>query len=542
MSEYDDLLGRYVPGYGNPRAKLGIVGEAPGFDEAKEGIPFVGTTGRMLAESLKEAGIDIDDCYRTNVFKHFPGAARFDSEEILKINTGHTVQEGLPQLWEEINLPSVNCWLAVGDLALQTLTGKHGIFTWRGSILPSIQGHKKVIGTVHPAALFKTKGDTDKSIIPWRFWYIIKQDIYRAVEDSEFPELRLPVRQHGICRSSLQLEKFLEKGIAESPRYNGHVLASVDIEASHNIPITISIAFNSHEALSIALFNVGSWSAPGAGLTTGERIRIWRMLFKFFSNKLIKFIGQNFKYDHEKIENTLGFTIGRNRLHADVGLMSHVVQPEFRIALEFLTSIYTREPYYKDEGKEFDLSKDPLEQLMIYNDKDSMVTYEIYEKLLQDLEDLGLVDFYFNYKNKLHDFYMAMERTGFMTDEKQRSFLWDKYVKMYNDMDAEMKEVTGYHINPNSVPDVKWLLSQVGLPERKDTGKETISLLYANHAKDDKQKVACRNTLRMRSARKTMSQYIGVLPDFDGRVRSSWRIAGTETDRSATHARTSCPS
>jgi DNA polymerase-1 len=280
---------------------------------------------------------------------------------------------------------------------------------------------------------------------------------------------------------------------------------------------------------------VGSWSAPGAGLTTGERLRIWRILGKFFSDPQVKFIGQNFKYDHEKIQNTLGFYIGRNRLHADVGLMSHTVQPEFRVALEFLTSIYTREPYYKDEGKEFDLARSPLEQLMIYNDKDAMVAYEIYEKLLLDLKELGIEDLYFKYKNRLHDFYMAMESTGFKTDEKQRHVMWDKYVDWYNKMGEEIKAATGYYINPNSVPDVKWLLSKVGLPERADTGKETISLLYANHAKTDAQKVACKNTLKMRSARKTMSQYIGVLPDFDGRVRSSWRIAGTETDRSATH-------
>lgn len=525
MPDFDDeRVGAYVGGYGNPHAALTIVGEAPGPDEAKEGIPFIGTTGKMLAETLAEAGVRIDDCYRTNVFKYHPPG----SDIRRAAETGHTITEGLPQLQAEIDSVNSNAILAVGDLALSTLTGKEGIFTWRGSILPTKDGKKKVIGTVHPASLFKRKGN-DQNAIPWRFWYIIKQDIYRAVEDSAFPELRLPIRQHRICRSSLDLERFLEK-------YKDKTLASVDIEAHHNIPITIAIAFNAEEAMSIALFNVGSWAVPGKGLSLNDRVRIWKILHKFFADTRIKFIGQNFKYDHEKLKWTLGFNIGHNRLHADVGMMSHVVQPEFRISLEFLTSIYTREQYYKAEGKEFEIGRHPLEQLMTYNCKDALVTYEIYEKLLKDLEELGLVDFYFNYKNELHDFYMDMERVGFRVDEKVRIQLWIKYVDMFNALMEEIKKETGYYINPNSVPDVKWLLFKIlGLPERKDTQDETLSLLYANHAKTDTKRVAIRNILRGRQCRKTMSTYLGAMPDFDGRMRCSWRIPGTETDRSATH-------
>jgi len=197
----DDLIGRYVPGYGNPRAELAIVGEAPGYNEALEGIPFVGTTGKMLEESLGEAGLSIHNCYRTNVFKYYPGDTRFESDAVLRINTGHTLTECLPQLQDELrvvgpNGTGPNAILAVGDLALQTLTGKEGIFTWRGSILETKTEPKiKVIPTVHPAALFKQKGG--KSAIPWRFWYIIKQDIYRAVEDSAFPELRVSIESVG---------------------------------------------------------------------------------------------------------------------------------------------------------------------------------------------------------------------------------------------------------------------------------------------------------------------------------------------------------
>lgn len=545
MSTLDDLIGTYVPGYGNIHAKLAIVGEAPGYNEAQAGIPFVGTTGKMLEESLMEAGLSISECYRTNVFKYYPGDTRFESDAILRINTGHTLAECLPQLWDELRTigptgNGPNAILAVGDLALQTLTGKEGIFTWRGSILETKTDPKiKVIPTVHPAALFKQKGG--KSAIPWRFWYIIKQDIYRAVEDSEFPELRLPIRQHRICRGSNELEKFLDKVVAETPKINGYIPLSTDIESYHNIPALIGFAPNATEAMSTPLFNLGSWKQghrlwqPGKGLSKNEYVRIWRIFANVFADKRFKFIGQNFKYDHEKIENTLGFYIGPGRLLADVGMMSHVIQPEFRIGLDFLTSIYTREPYYKEEGKEFDINRHPLEQWMTYNCKDCLVTFEIYEKLLVDLRALGLEDFYFNYKNELHDFYMAMERKGLKINETFRAEMFEKYIKMYNDHADEIKAATGYSIKPTP-HDAAWLLfKKLGLPERENTADETLSLLYANHAqKNEPAKVAIRNILRMRRIRLALGKTIGAIPDFDGRMRSTWRIPGTETDRSAT--------
>jgi len=294
--------------------------------------------------------------------------------------------------------------------------------------------------------------------------------------------------------------------------------------------------------MSIPLFNVGSWKEghklyqPGKGLSKNDYVRIWRLLTnRVFGNPLFRFIGQNFKYDHEKIENTLGMYIGPGRLHADVGMMSHVVQPEFRIALDFLTSIYTREPYYKEEGKEFDIHRHPLEQLMVYNCKDCLVTFEIYEKLLKDLQDMQLVDFYFNYKNKLHDFYMAMEKKGLRINETFRAEMFEKYIKMYNDHAEEIKQATGFYIKPTP-HDTKWLLfKKLGLPERDDTADETLSLLYANHAqKNEPAKIAIRNILRMRRIRLALGKTIGAIPDFDGRMRSTWRIPGTETDRSAT--------
>ena len=67
---------RPVPGEGNPRASIMLVGEAPGFYEDQQGRPFVGPAGQFLDELLKAAGYSRKDVYITNVVKHRPPGNR----------------------------------------------------------------------------------------------------------------------------------------------------------------------------------------------------------------------------------------------------------------------------------------------------------------------------------------------------------------------------------------------------------------------------------------------------------------------------------
>jgi len=60
-----------VMGDGPARARLVLLGEQPGDQEDKQGKPFVGPAGKLLAKALDDAGIDRADTYRTNVVKHF---------------------------------------------------------------------------------------------------------------------------------------------------------------------------------------------------------------------------------------------------------------------------------------------------------------------------------------------------------------------------------------------------------------------------------------------------------------------------------------
>lgn len=66
------VANRAVPGEGPADARVMFVGEAPGFNEDKQGRPFVGAAGRFLEELLAEAGLTRDEVFITNVVKHRP--------------------------------------------------------------------------------------------------------------------------------------------------------------------------------------------------------------------------------------------------------------------------------------------------------------------------------------------------------------------------------------------------------------------------------------------------------------------------------------
>jgi uracil-DNA glycosylase len=61
-----------VPGEGNPRTKILFIGEGPGFNEDKQGRPFVGPSGQLLEDLLRNIGLKRSDVFITNVVKCRP--------------------------------------------------------------------------------------------------------------------------------------------------------------------------------------------------------------------------------------------------------------------------------------------------------------------------------------------------------------------------------------------------------------------------------------------------------------------------------------
>lgn len=133
-----------VFGNGNPNADLMFIGEAPGFHEDKQGIPFVGAAGSLLTKLLTDVGLTRDDVYVANTVKCRPPGNRDPMPD--------EIEACKPYLKEQIDLidPRIICTL--GNFSTQLLMGKKiGItrvrgqqYPWRGRIL---------VPTFHPAAV-----------------------------------------------------------------------------------------------------------------------------------------------------------------------------------------------------------------------------------------------------------------------------------------------------------------------------------------------------------------------------------------------------
>jgi uracil-DNA glycosylase len=140
-----------VVGTGHPDADLMFVGEAPGFHEDKQGVPFVGQAGKLLDNLLGEIGLSRPQVYIANVLKCRPPGNRDPQPDEIEACEGHLFRQ------VELIQPRVICTL--GNFATKLLTGQpYGITRVRGRAQPHrIGGIDLVIYPIfHPAAALYT--------------------------------------------------------------------------------------------------------------------------------------------------------------------------------------------------------------------------------------------------------------------------------------------------------------------------------------------------------------------------------------------------
>ena len=145
-----------VFGEGPSHATIMFVGEQPGDAEDKEGVPFVGPSGRLLDTALEHAGIDRADVYVTNAVKHFKWErGERGKRRIHKKPNGTEIHACRPWLEAEIALVKPRVVVCLGATAAQSLLGKQFRVTKeRGKAIPSELG-PIVIATVHPSSVLR---------------------------------------------------------------------------------------------------------------------------------------------------------------------------------------------------------------------------------------------------------------------------------------------------------------------------------------------------------------------------------------------------
>lgn len=110
---------------GNPQAKIMIIGEAPGKDEDRMGVPFVGSAGQLLDQMLASVGLDRQSVYITNIMPWRPPGNRTPTEEEIEMMR--------PFVEKHVQLVAPDVILALGGTsAKMLLQTQDGIMKLRG--------------------------------------------------------------------------------------------------------------------------------------------------------------------------------------------------------------------------------------------------------------------------------------------------------------------------------------------------------------------------------------------------------------------------
>jgi uracil-DNA glycosylase family 4 len=544
-------MSNYVPGQGNDQAKLMLIGESPGKDEDESGIPFVGKSGELLWDICKEVGFSREETWTTNVYKYRPPL-----NQIKRIKEVCDPEEQIEKLWAEIRSINPACIIAIGATAFETITGLKGILKWRGSVVKSKDGAFKVIGTIHTSNLVRASWAEggERKLYPYIWKWIIKSDIEKAWRYSQDSYLRVPSPDIRIARGCSDFQSFLSRNSHKEKVAN-------DIESYNCIPVCEAFAFDRYEAMVVPLFNrIGPLNV--SGITAADQAYLWYLIDRVYKEK--KIIGQNYKYDQDKKE-MLGFKYQPRGIWSDTLLKANVINPELPSKkMESLQSLWTDLPYHKDEGKEFSFGKGKIEKLFHYNGLDAVSTFWTDDSMESDLESLGLVSYFYDFIMELPQAYLDMERVGFLPDLEAREFLKHKYQTRHDLVQARLADLIGegfefrnvkskkkakichegHVINVAHHAQIKGLIyTFLKCPPRygrgKDRGKlssseDTLVGLMNNVLKDDRRKQILGSIIEDRRVRKTLGTYILAKPDYDGRIRGTYRILGTETSRSST--------
>ncbi len=508
-----NLLPKYIPHSGPKGAKLLCVGNIPGETEYKEGIPFTGTSGVLLRTQLSNNGINPDSVRFANLCNYRPFDNKFEH-----VRGTRELTDGLGELGQYINNYKPNVIAALGSEALFYLTGKAneytGIGLYRGSILRCLfDPNIKVIPTYHPAKVQQNPKN----------YPVFNIDIGRIVSDSKFPEFNYTPRNYYINPTDMELYEFKEKIKAKG-------LVSCDIENVKKTRDIICVGFglDRHNAVVI----------PYDTLT---RMNIVREIMEDDSIKKI------FHYGTHDVEVFYLNGINVNGYLHDTMAIHSSLAPELSQSLAFIGSVFTREPYYKSEGRG-DLpddskawsSRTDRNTVYIYNGKDCCVTIEAFEEMMKEMSPAQLRTYAYMMRHVHLTRYIS--RQGMPVDVERRNKMlhamqikWYKLQLVYNSLCAKV-------VNVNSPPVVaKLLYDDLGLPVKRNktggraTGEDQIVELIT-YCKGEEEKVKLqktkapwqraililRLTLEIRGIRKLISQYFGSAISEDGRVRGTF--------------------
>jgi len=517
----------YVPPSGNTEAKLAIVGEQPGFQEVRAHKPFVGPAGQGLDECLVMTKIPRHSVYLTNVIKDLDkplvSYIRIDNKGKSSISTEGW--EYIKALEEELAmLPNLNVAVATGNIPLLALTSRIGITKWRGSVIEStlVKG-LKIVPTFHPA-----------TFIPPKFKFLNKplivEDLIRAKKESGFKEIRRTPRNL-ITRPSFERSiSYLDHCISLG---RGGTVIDLDIEVINGEVDCISFSFTETEAISIPFRD-----SRGDYFTVEQEYEIMLRVAKILEDPMISKRGANFIFDTQFLFHKYGIR-PRGQLHC-TQIAQKISYPDFSAGLDFVTSMHTDIPYYKQDGKQWmKMGVGTWDEWWNYNAMDAVATNSAHPHQMSELLKQENFDTYERQRKLIKPLIYMAER-GIKVDVQGIVDCQQREQAELDQLSESLNSEVGYAINYNSPQQLmEYFYTHCGIkPYKKKNYKgeyvttTDVDALKRISRQNIKGSKAARIMLDIRSLSKRVSTYLDVgKVDEDGRYRSSYKPVGAETGR-----------
>lgn len=573
----------HIPSWGSTRAKLVLIGEAPGRWEHERGEPFVGPSGKLLEQWWGGVGLQRDAFYITNVLdyqpKHIDAVPRDEMEEAIRAL--HTRLAALDDPW--LVVPTGNYALYAltgkGKVSWHQRDGRHnrpGIASWRGSILEYVDQRSrriKVIPCIHPAATFRTPTYAKSCRADWA----------RIAGDAQFRELRLPVREHAIRPTVHEVEEFVHHAL-------GAAKLAVDIETpvrvTHETTVPRSETMcecnhnhRRHEALvqpeiysngdgpcrvkkcACQTF-VGRAGKPkhkriasepylgciGFAYTTDYSLtipltrdywtdpndfdRVWSAVKELCESDVEKVL-QNGLFDAYWLASE---GISLHNYLWDTRAMHHLIDPLDSHDLAYLGSLYTRTPYWKDTTKDPDEKArfaNNNDALWSYNGVDCCVTLEIFQALYATLKAQGRLRFYLRHYADLYEPLLSTSLHGIRIDEAKRAQRWQEMNAELRQLESEIAELAGEPLHARTGLSTaklkKFLYETLRLPKQYaknaakekvvSTGEIAVRRLMQRFPRNEQLQEVGRRILRHREVKQLSTFVKDSIGGKDGRVR-----------------------
>ena len=494
----------YAPGYGPDSASIVVIGEAPGYREAKEGKPFVGPSGRLLDTVLVGYQIRRDEVYVDNVCACRPADNRTP--------TRPEMEACWPRARSEIEKRTPETIIALGNTAAQTvLSTREGITATR--VGPPKQSPQfpgvRIIPTFHPAACLYA-ADTFPNLVT---------DIGKAVN---------PIHVSWEKPTITIIEDVYKANMAVKQLQESHDEMTIDIE----VGIDSERHFGHPEQYKMLC--IGISYKPGFVVVFGENVCANRGFEWRFANLLRdkKWICHNGKFD---IAGLLGYCKVLGHLHFDTMLASYVLDERPGThGLKYLAQELLGAPPYADEISKYVTAKEsyaiiPRPVLYEYNAYDAHCTMMLYEHYKKEMDEE---------QRKLHDFLvtsslplMLTEKEGIGIDLEYSDQLVDQYLGVLAPLEEELSE---WVVNPRSPKQVGEALHEMGF-RVSSTDEEHLKNIIARSEPGGDAWRFCTLMLRHRREQKLYGTYVKGIRKriYRNRIHSTFLLHGTTTGRLA---------